>query len=115
MLETRFFDRVWVIDSMILAGGSRRCNHVLRHLVLNLGWTASRKYCFSLFFIAVVWAKLLHIYSHHNSLALGQFLLWGPTFFLQDALCILVFRALTRNFHHRQVRAVAALVAIPAR
>lgn len=78
-------------------------------------WPASRKYWFSLLFIGVIGAKLLHIYSHLNSLSLTRFLVWGPTFFLQDAACILIAQALCQKFHRRWVRVLAALVMTLAR
>ncbi|KAJ5559068.1 hypothetical protein N7535_009067 [Penicillium sp. DV-2018c] len=82
-------------------------------LWLDHCWPASRKYCFSLLFIAVICAKLLHIYSHLNSLPVSQLLIWGPTFFLQDVLCIMITFGLCANFESRWMRALAALVVIP--
>lgn len=76
-------------------------------------WPASRKYFFGLLFIGVISAKLLHIYSHLNSLSIGQFLLWGPTFFIQDVICILIALFLTQNFGQRWMHVLAALTAIP--
>jgi hypothetical protein len=81
----------------------------------DIYWPASRKYWFSLLFIGVICAKVLHLYSHLNSLSLGQFLLWGPTFFLQDLTCILVAHAFCKKYHRRWVRVLAAVVVILAR
>jgi hypothetical protein len=97
---------------------ARSCKDLLRILLspslwFDVYWTASRKYFFGLLFIGVISAKLLHIYSHLNSLSIGQFLLWGPTFFLQDFVCLLLALFLTQNFNRRWSRVLAALAAIP--
>ncbi|KAG0153655.1 hypothetical protein PDIDSM_2309 [Penicillium digitatum] len=76
-------------------------------------WPASRKYWFSLSFIAVLCAKILHIYSHLNSLPLGQLIIWGPTFFLQDVVCIWLTHILCADYQHRWTRAIVALLVIP--
>ncbi|XHG02953.1 hypothetical protein AWENTII_006272 [Aspergillus wentii] len=97
-----------------------RCRDTFSRLLIrypifrNLGWTASRKYWFALLFIAIFSAKVLHVYSHLSSLPLPQLLVWGPTFFVQDVLCIFVCWGLCRNFHNKWVRISAALVAVPA-
>ncbi|KAJ5097983.1 hypothetical protein N7532_004984 [Penicillium argentinense] len=79
---------------------------------VDVYWPASRKYFFSLLFIGVICAKALHLYSHLNSLTLGRFLLWGPTFFVQDVVCILIAQILCQKFHSRWFRALAAPVMI---
>lgn len=78
-------------------------------------WPASRKYWFSLLFIAVICAKILHIYSHLNSLPLGQLIVWGPTFFLQDVVCIFLTHSLCADYQHRWARAIVALLVVPTR
>ena len=78
-------------------------------------WPISRKYWFSLLFIAVICAKILHIYSHLNSLPVGQLIIWGPTFFLQDVVCILLTHSLCADHQRRWARVIAALLAVPAR
>ncbi|OOQ88530.1 sulfatase domain protein [Penicillium brasilianum] len=100
-------------------GFRQRCKEFVRILLsptlwFDVYWPASRKYWFSLLLIGVICAKLLHIYSHLNSLSPGQFLLWGPTFFLQDVACILIAHALSQNFHRRWHRVVSAPVVILA-
>lgn len=75
-------------------------------------WPSSRKYWFSLLFIGVISAKILHIYSHAASLSVDRFLLWGPTFFVQDVVCILIALALCQNFERRWVRALVAIETI---
>lgn len=82
---------------------------------VDVYWPASRKYFFSLLFIGVVCAKALHLYSHLTSLTLGRFLLWGPTFVVQDVACILIAQLLCQKFHSRWYRALAAPVMIFAR
>lgn len=84
-------------------------------LWFDIYWPASRKYWFSLLFIGVLSAKCLHIYSHLTSLSLGRFLLWGPTFFIQDLACILIAQFLCKDFHQRWIRVMAALTVILAR
>lgn len=81
----------------------------------DLYWPASRKYWFSLLFIGVASAKILHIYSHATSLSVGRFLLWGPTFFLKDTVCILIGLALCQDFKRRWIRALVAIETIIAR
>lgn len=98
---------------------ARSCQDLFRILLsptswFDVYWPASRKYFFGLLFIGVISAKLLHVYSHLNSLSIGRFLLWGPTFFLQDVICILIALFLTQHFSRRWGRVLAALVAIPA-
>lgn len=82
---------------------------------LDTYWPASRKYWFSLLLIGVVGAKLLHIYSHLNSLTWDRFLLWGPTFFVQDVACVLIAQFLCQDFHRTWARALAAPVVVLAR
>jgi hypothetical protein len=67
-------------------------------LHLDRGWQASRKYFFSVIFIAIALSKCFHIAVHIKSLSLFAFLIWGPTFFLVDVLLILLARGLTRSW-----------------
>lgn len=78
-------------------------------------WPASRKYFFSLLLIGVVCAKTLHIYSHATSLSLDRFLLWGPTFLVQDIACLIIAQTLCRKYHRRWIRALTSVIAVPAR
>jgi hypothetical protein len=66
-------------------------------------------------FIAVICAKILHIYSHLTSLPLGQLIVWVPTFFLQDVVCILLTHSLCADYQRRWARVIAALLVVPAR
>ncbi|KAJ5479838.1 hypothetical protein N7530_005347 [Penicillium desertorum] len=77
-------------------------------------WPISRKFWFSLLFIAVICAKILHIYSHLTSLPLGQLIVWVPTFFLQDVVCILLTHSLCADYQRRWARVIAALLVVPA-
>ncbi|OQE27729.1 hypothetical protein PENSTE_c004G03891 [Penicillium steckii] len=79
---------------------------------VDVYWPASRKYFFSLLFIGVVSAKVLHLYSHLTSLTPSRFLLWGPTFLVQDVACILIAQLLCQKFHSRWFRALAAPIMI---
>ncbi|KKK23467.1 hypothetical protein ARAM_003971 [Aspergillus rambellii] len=90
------------------------CNCLVRNSRCSqLAWTVSRKYWFSLLFLSVVVAKLIHLYSHRKSLSWPQFLAWGPTFFLQDLICIALFWALTRQYERKWVRVAAVLTVCP--
>lgn len=78
-------------------------------------WPASRKYWFSLLSISVIAAKFLHLYSHLNSLPVGQLVIWAPTFFVQDGICIFLGHILCAKFQRLWARIVAALVVVPMR
>lgn len=80
---------------------------------IDLNWAVLRRFWFSLLFISIVWAKVLHIYSHLNSLPWQRFLLWCPTFFVQDAVCIVIAWVLTLNYSWTWFRILAALLVIP--
>ncbi|KAE8154659.1 alkaline-phosphatase-like protein [Aspergillus avenaceus] len=79
----------------------------------DLFWGFARRYYFTLAFISLFGAKLLHLYAHLNSLPLGKFLLWGITFFFQDVVILLLFRIFAQRLLWRPVAALAALVIIP--
>ncbi|KAJ5918527.1 hypothetical protein N7466_010519 [Penicillium verhagenii] len=93
------------------------CRNLVRILFspslwFDVYWPKYRKYWFSLLFIGVVSAKLLHIYSHLNSLTVARFLLWGPTFFLQDIICIAVAYAICQEFQRKWIRVLTAFVGV---
>ncbi|KAJ5537250.1 hypothetical protein N7513_010436 [Penicillium frequentans] len=93
------------------------CQNLVRVLLspslwFDVFWPKTRQYWFSLLFIGVLSAKVLHIYSHLNSLTVARFVLWGPTFFLQDIICILIAYSVCQDFHRKWVRGVLALVGI---
>ena len=81
----------------------------------DLGWDLSRSYFFSLIFISLLLAKLLHIYAYFSYLTFPRFLLWGPTFFILDAVVILLVYGLTRAFRWRASRVGAAVIIVPLR
>ncbi|EAW14610.1 sulfatase domain protein [Aspergillus clavatus NRRL 1] len=76
-------------------------------------WDASRKFFFTITFISLLWAKLLHIYAHLHSLPPSKFLLWGPTFFFQDVLFIILIRLFTQSISWRPVAIFSALCTVP--
>lgn len=78
-------------------------------------WELSRKFWFAFLTISVVCAKLLHIYAHFDSVAPWKLILWGPTFFVQDAIFLLLAFALTHTFERKWIRILAALTVILAR
>lgn len=79
---------------MALSKGVPRFVGTLIKRAKSIQLLASRRYFFSLIFVSLCCAKLVHIYSHRNSLPLSKFVVWGATFFLQDALLILLARLL---------------------
>ncbi|KAJ5184175.1 hypothetical protein N7492_001791 [Penicillium capsulatum] len=81
---------------------------------LDIYWPASRKYFFSLICIGIVCSKTLHIYSHATSLSLQRFVLWGPTFVVQDIVCLALAQFLCREYHRRWLRVLALGVTVPA-
>ncbi|KAF7165035.1 hypothetical protein CNMCM5623_009387 [Aspergillus felis] len=76
-------------------------------------WNVSRKFFFALTFISLIWAKFLHIYAHLYSLPPSKLLLWGPTFFFQDVIFILLVRLLTQTIPWRPGAIFAALCTVP--
>lgn len=73
---------------------------------------AVRRYCFAIIFTTLCCAKLLHLYSHRRSLLLSQFLLWGPTFFLQDIIFILLARILFQHVQWKWARIATTVISI---
>lgn len=74
-----------------------------------------QRYCFAVTFIALCIAKVVHLYAHRHSLLPSKFLLWGPTFFIQDAIVILFARLLTRNYRQKWVQVATTLAAVAMR
>lgn len=75
----------------------------------------SRRYAFTLIALALCCAKLVHLYSHRNSLLPSKFLAWGVTFFFQDVVVIFLARGLTRNFRRKWVQIITTILAIGIR
>jgi hypothetical protein len=78
-------------------------------------WDFSRRYFFTLAFISLFGAKLLHLFAHIHSLPASKFLLWGVTFFFQDVMILLLFRTLAQKVPWRPVAALGAVIVIPFR
>lgn len=79
---------------------------------LDAAWSALRKFCFAVIFLALIAAKMTHIYAHITSLPVSVVLVWGITFFLQDIIIIFLARGLTAEFQWKTVRIAAAVVTL---
>ena len=99
----------------------RRCGPAMQRLRTSPGeffdytWEFTRRYFFTVSFIALFGAKLLHLYAHIHSLPPPKFFLWGSTFFFQDVILTLLIRFVTQKFHWRTVALLSALVIVPFR
>ncbi|OOF98421.1 hypothetical protein ASPCADRAFT_205657 [Aspergillus carbonarius ITEM 5010] len=104
---------------MKLLNPLRRCGPALQRLRTSPGdffdytWEFTRRYFFTVSFIALFGAKLLHLYAHIHSLPPPKFFLWGATFFFQDVILTLLIRFFTHKFHWRSIAALSALVIVP--
>ncbi|KAM0250401.1 hypothetical protein ACHAP5_002200 [Fusarium lateritium] len=58
---------------------------------------SSVSYLFAVFFVSILFAKLLHLYIHIHSIAAIDFVVYLPTFFLQDVFLVLLARVLLRR------------------
>jgi hypothetical protein len=58
---------------------------------------SSVSYLFAVFFVSILFAKLLHLYIHIHSIAVIDFVVYLPTFFLQDVFLVLLARVLLRR------------------
>ena len=74
-----------------------------------------QRYCFTVTFLALCLAKAIHLFAHRHSLVPDKFLLWGATFFIQDALVIVLSRVLTQNYRRRWIQISTTLGAIALR
>ncbi|OQE36014.1 hypothetical protein PENCOP_c012G05152 [Penicillium coprophilum] len=81
---------------------------------LDAVWDFARRYFFTLAFLSLFLAKLLHLYAHLYSLPLPRFFLWGLTFFFQDVMILLLFRILCQKVAWRPGAAVLAILVIPS-
>ena len=91
------------------------CTLPVRGFQAAVTWEISRKFWFGFLTIAIICAKLLHVYAHADSVPLGKLILWGPTFFVQDIIFLLLAFALTRDFERRWIRISGAVAVILAR
>lgn len=69
----------------------------------------SRRYFFTLAFISLFFAKLLHLYAHLRSLTFTKALVWGSTFFFQDVVLLLLVRIFAQKVKSRPVAVLCAL------
>ena len=76
-------------------------------------WDASRRYVFSVVFLALVLAKCFHIWVCMYSVPALSLILWSPTYFWVDALLILGACFLTQWYQGRIFRVLTALIAAP--
>lgn len=81
----------------------------------DIFWEFARRYFFTLAFLSLFSAKLLHLYAHLHSLPAGRLLLWGVTFFFQDVMVLLFSRIFAQKIPWRPVAVLAALIIIPFR
>lgn len=70
---------------------------------------ASRRFCFSIICFGLVLSKLVHIWSHFNSLPPAKLCLWGLTFFAQDLALIHILRTLVQPTHLKSWRILAII------
>lgn len=54
-------------------------------------------YLFAVFFVSLLFTKLLHLFIHIHSIAVIDFVVYLPTFFLQDFFLVLFARLLLRR------------------
>jgi hypothetical protein len=54
-------------------------------------------YLFSVYFVSLLFAKLLHLYIHIHSISALDFIVYLPSFFLQDVFLVLLGRVLLRR------------------
>lgn len=81
----------------------------LRHLVQLTGLRfTNRRFVFTLVALAIIAAKLIHIYSHVTALTTLDLKKWGYSFFTQDVLLLIISRFLldTRHFPPRGSRLI---------
>ncbi|KAJ6146484.1 hypothetical protein N7497_008466 [Penicillium chrysogenum] len=95
-------------------------SHGIRRVRLSPGetldaiWDFSRRYFFTLAFLSLFSAKILHLYAHIYSLPLPRLFLWGLTFFFQDVMILLLFRILAQKVAWRPGAALLAILVIPS-
>lgn len=54
-------------------------------------------YLFAVYFVSILFAKLLHLYIHIHSISVIDYIVYLPTFFLQDVFLVLIGRLLLRR------------------
>lgn len=91
------------------------CTLPVRGVQATVSWKLSRKFWFGFLTISIVAAKLLHVYAHCGSVPLADLILWGPTFFVQDIIFLLLAFALTRDYDRAWICVLGALALILTR
>lgn len=82
---------------------------------LDVFWELARCYFYTLAFWSLFTAKILHLYAHLYSLPVGEFLIWGTTFFFQDVVMLLLLRIVAQKSRTRFLASLGALVLVPFR
>jgi Na+/glutamate symporter len=82
----------------------------IERLVRSLAQQSSRPFLFTAFTVALLSAKVLHLYAHGKSIIFIGLLVWGPTFFAQDVLLILLARLLAGRFERQRTAIATAVV-----
>jgi hypothetical protein len=78
--------------------------------IRSLAQQSSRPFLFTAFTVALLSAKVLHLYAHAKSIVFVGFLVWGPTFFGQDVLLILLARLLAGRFEQQRTAILTAVL-----
>ena len=113
-------DMRWSTDRPTEGGGFwnrvlGRWNKSARGVSSTLSWQVSRKFWFAYLTIAIICAKCLHLYAYGDSVAIGKLILWGPTFFVQDAIFLLLAFALTRIYERKWITILGGLTVVMGR
>lgn len=69
-------------------------DRVRRLLATFISRFANRRYVFALAVVSVIAAKAVHIDAHLDALSPTDLLQWGPSFFFQDSILLLLIRLL---------------------
>lgn len=82
-----------------VAGPSRRfllpvVSRILGILIAVGSRFANRRFVFAVAAVAIIAAKLTHLFVHFSALSTSDIIRWGPTFFSQDLSILLVLRFL---------------------
>ncbi|KAK3191910.1 hypothetical protein K4F52_001953 [Lecanicillium sp. MT-2017a] len=73
---------------------SRCCSGFVAIILAIFSRFANRKFAYTVAAVSVLASKSIHIYAHRAALTTTDILLWGPTFFAQDAALLLLLRFL---------------------
>jgi hypothetical protein len=67
-------------------------------------------FLYSLLVVSSLSAKILHLFSHIQSLPILLFLLYLPTFLIEDICVIVVGRLLLHQSHHGLISTITAII-----